>query len=275
MGTSFSNPILDIESHQGMVIIKTIVQIIEELNDDGDIKIAIAMPGEKTSNKRGIKIMKNGPRMLNFCKELEAQIPNLVKPIIQIENDSKMCGLGENIHNEGSFRNIKNGYYLGGGTGLAECLKLNDNIFDINENGDILIAAPTNVIGMKWGCYGTEIAGAESEYGNINARDFLRDCIETDNIFYYADTFEINGKNDWYVPSKDEMLKMNSLIVNGNVSGFENSVYLTSSEYNSTNFYRVNPFNISSSYTTKNTTSHFLRLMRKESKKYLLNHYSL
>ena len=131
-----NHPILDIESHQGMVIIKTIVQIIKDLNDDEDIKIAIAMPGEKTSDKRGIKIMKNGPRMMNFCKELEAQIPNLVKPIIQIENDSKMCGLGENIHNKGSFRNIKNGYYLGGGTGLAECLKLNGNIFDINEIKD-------------------------------------------------------------------------------------------------------------------------------------------
>ena len=170
--------------------------------------------------------------------------------------DDGSCYYSDNLNNCSTELPEVGDYYEGG------------YIFDINENGDILIAAPTNVIGMKWGCYGTEIAGAESEYGNINARDFLRDCIETDNIFYYADTFEINGKNDWYVPSKDEMLKMNSLIVNGNVSGFENSVYLTSSEYNSTNFYRVNPFNISSSYTTKNTTSHFLRLMRKESNKY-------
>ena len=122
------------EKNQEKVILETIAELIHSLSKNEKIKIAISMPGIKTPDKRGIQVMINGPRMPKFCQNLEKIIPSLLAPIAKIEDDSKMCGLGEEFHPKGEFKNIENGYYLGGGTGSAECLKLNGKIITFDES---------------------------------------------------------------------------------------------------------------------------------------------
>jgi hypothetical protein len=60
-----------------------------------------------------------------------------------------------------------------------------------------------------------------TEYGGVTAAQAAFDA-------------EINGYNDWYLPSKDELLEMYNTIGNGgpegNVGGFENNFYWSSSE---------------------------------------------
>ena len=129
-----NKPLSVSERNQEKVILEIIADLIHSLSKNEKIKIAIAMPGIKTPDKRGIQVMINGPRMPKFCQNLEKIIPSLLTPITKIEDDSKMCGLGEEFHPNGKFKNIKNGYYLGGGTGSAECLKLNGEIITFDES---------------------------------------------------------------------------------------------------------------------------------------------
>tara|TARA_B110000977_G_scaffold191164_1_gene262905 strand:- start:587 stop:895 length:309 start_codon:yes stop_codon:yes gene_type:complete len=55
---------------------------------------------------------------------------------------------------------------------------------------------------------------------------------------------EINGNSDWYLPSKDELLEMYNTIGNGgsqgNIGGFLNEWYWSSSEYDNNNAWTVN-----------------------------------
>ena len=129
-----NKPLSVSEKKQEKVILETIAELIHSLSKNEKIKIAISMPGIKTPDKRGIQVMINGPRMPKFCQNLEKIIPSLLAPIAKIEDDSKMCGLGEEFHPKGEFKNIENGYYLGGGTGSAECLKLNGKIITFDES---------------------------------------------------------------------------------------------------------------------------------------------
>ena len=72
--------------------------------------------------------MNNGPRILDLADQIEAGLYaaglDLTAPICRIGSDGEFCGLGEQHAAEGLFRGVDHAYYLGGGTGLAEALKL-------------------------------------------------------------------------------------------------------------------------------------------------------
>ncbi|HPC35349.1 MAG TPA: hypothetical protein P5268_03030 [Candidatus Marinimicrobia bacterium] len=101
------------------------------------VLIGIGMPGIKTEDGRGIAVLKNGPRMCDYAVRLEKEITlagiELVQPINQIGSDAYYCGIGEEYATEGSFRNVRNSYYLGGGTGAADALKLNGKVIPLDE----------------------------------------------------------------------------------------------------------------------------------------------
>ena len=82
------------EYKQSQVYIECIIKIIEQLIDKEPLPIAIAMPGIKTEEKRGVKAMVNGPRIPNLCEELEKRLL-LNKKTLSIESDAVMCALGE------------------------------------------------------------------------------------------------------------------------------------------------------------------------------------
>ena len=99
--------------------------------------IGIGMPGIKTADKRGIIAMANGPRMPNFVKEIEQRLSAagiaLAKPIAKLGSDADNCGIGEEFAENGTFRDVQNAYYLGGGTGAADAIKLHGKLLSFDS----------------------------------------------------------------------------------------------------------------------------------------------
>jgi len=88
-----------------------------------------------------------------------------------------------------------------------------------------LEAAPTDQAvpsspGAQWGCIGTDIPGADSTAigtGKQNTTDILAGCATAGIAARLADDFTLNGYDDWFLPSKDELneLFVNRLVVGG------------------------------------------------------------
>jgi len=119
------------EKNQGVVIIKAIKYCYDQAkrNLKGISGIGFCFPGVKTKTKRGTLIMKNGPRIPELCNELKSR----GIPITKIFNDSESCILGELHSGDGKLRNIGNAIYIGGGTGIADGLILNNKILDLSD----------------------------------------------------------------------------------------------------------------------------------------------
>ncbi len=116
--------------------IDSILEITSHAKSE-NILIGIGMPGIKTANKHGIAAMANGPRMPNFTTEIEQRIDTasitLATPITKLGSDADYCGIGEEYSQNGAFRNIENAYYLGGGTGTADALKLHGELVSLDD----------------------------------------------------------------------------------------------------------------------------------------------
>jgi len=132
--------ITDQESVQGQTYIETTARIIRELYIRGGEKpllIGIGMPGLKTTEQRGINAIANGPRMPDYCTSLEKKLKDsnieLLAPIARLGSDADYCGVGEFYAMDGSFRNVQNAYYLGGGTGAADALLLKGELVPFDQ----------------------------------------------------------------------------------------------------------------------------------------------
>ena len=124
--------ILQKEKEQGGVYIETLLNVIKQLGGNTDSFISIAMPGIKSNDKKGIQVMSNGPRLPDLCKKIQ----NAIEPssnISNIESDSDMCAWGEEFAINGFFRGINNAYYIGGGTGIADGMKLNNQLLSFDS----------------------------------------------------------------------------------------------------------------------------------------------
>jgi hypothetical protein len=93
--------------------------------------------------------------------------------------------------------------------------------------------------GYEWGCYGQGVNGADGTSigtGYQNTLDIVSGCSETPIAASEALAYESEGYSDWYLPSKDELYEMYSTIGNGgpegNIGGFGNNWYWSSSENN-------------------------------------------
>lgn len=121
-------------------------------------------------------------------------------------------------------------------------------IFYLTANaGAGLVAAPPLWNGMNdpdpteipWGCFGTTIAGADGTAigtGAQNTIDILAGCGQPGIAALICANLNLNGFNDWFLPSKDELNEMYLKIGQGatgpnqNIAGFANGWYWTSSE---------------------------------------------
>lgn len=100
----------------------------------------------------------------------------------------------------------------------------------IYGQGHGIIAAPMDISsGIQWGCYGTLINGTSTALvsGKTNTEAIINGCTGS-NAAYICDTFSLNGYNDWYLPSKDELNKL--YLSKTIIGGFENNTYWSSSE---------------------------------------------
>jgi hypothetical protein len=117
---------------------------------------------------------------------------------------------------------------------IAYFLQSGDPGYDANVRHG-LIAAPSNQsTGAEWGCYGTNITGADGSAigtGAQNTIDIENGCTTTGIAARICNDLELNGYSDWYLPSKDEL---NKLYLNKtSIGGFASNYYWSSSEYSS------------------------------------------
>ncbi len=101
------------------------------------VLVGIAMPGLKTVDGRGIEFARHGPRSRDFVDKLEALLGSegveLEAPIRRLESDGWCAGLGEEYAEDGLLHGAECAYYLGGGSGLAEALKLNGELVPLES----------------------------------------------------------------------------------------------------------------------------------------------
>jgi len=124
--------VIDVEKRQGTVYVETVLKVVQLLAENEQFQVAIAMPGLKTNDGRGIRIMANGPRIPYFCDQIQKTL-NLEHPIQRLESDADMCVWGEEYAENGAIRSVKNAYYLGGGTGTADGLKIKGNLIPFDD----------------------------------------------------------------------------------------------------------------------------------------------
>lgn len=131
------------EKQQAAVYVEACALAIQELAHKcgiSDVLLGIGMPGLKTNNKRGIAVVANGPRMVYYSNKLENRLKelkvNLITSVDHLGSDADYCGIGENYSDEGIFRSCQNAYYLGGGTGVADAMKLDGELVTFDNARD-------------------------------------------------------------------------------------------------------------------------------------------
>lgn len=136
------------EIHQGQIYIKAAAEtVIDLVKKTGSQKVLIGegMPGLKTADIRGVAVMANGPRIIDYCDQMEMILKQnnieLVRPIAKLGSDAFYCGVGEEYASQGQFKNVDNSYYLGGGTGAADALKLGGNLVSLDDIKDWFVKA--------------------------------------------------------------------------------------------------------------------------------------
>ena len=121
-------------------------------------------------------------------------------------------------------------------------------VFYIDETGEHgLVAALEDLPGVyEWGCSGTinlpynTFIGA----GYQNTLDIVAGCSQPSIAASEALAYESEGYEDWYLPSIHELVEMYNTIGNGspdgNIGGFENTYYWSSSESKDNDAWSVN-----------------------------------
>lgn len=97
-----------------------------------------------------------------------------------------------------------------------------------------LAAAPEDQSsGTAWGCYGKGIPGKQKESigtGKSNTMGILRACKDENSAARIASSYSGGGKEDWYLPSKDELNEMYEKLHKAGLGNFANYGYWSSTE---------------------------------------------
>ncbi|MBI5433110.1 MAG: hypothetical protein HZA52_09800, partial [Planctomycetes bacterium] len=92
------------------------------------LALALCMPGQKTDDERGIAFANHGPVARDFLDALERELlardVALAPAPTRLFSDGRAAAAGELRALGGALVGVRQGYYLGAGTGLAECLVL-------------------------------------------------------------------------------------------------------------------------------------------------------
>ncbi len=131
----------DAERAQGRVWVTAAADAISRVAQEAGQKrllVGMGLPGLKTADGRGVSVINNGPRTPTFLADLEAELSErgleLAAPIDRLGSDADYCGLGEAHAREGLFRDVDHAYYVGGGTGVADALKLGGRLVTFDES---------------------------------------------------------------------------------------------------------------------------------------------
>jgi len=181
-----------------------------ELTKAENVLIGIGMPGIKTADKRGIVAMANGPRMPNFTTAIEQRMATtgitLATPIFKLGSDADYCGIGEEYSENGSFRNFENAYYLGGGTGAADALKLHGKLISFDECKDWIAKtwemSDENGKSMETYCSTNGVQSVYSEFSSISRSDLIKNKIYLEQILELATKNDKGAITTWQIVSK-------------------------------------------------------------------------
>jgi hypothetical protein len=108
-------------------------------------------------------------------------------------------------------------------------------IFHLDETGDHgLVCSPEDVGSAPWGCFGTLInTGTAVGTGATNTAAILANCNEPGIAARLCNDYESGGYNDWFLPSKDELILIYSHLYETGIVDFQFQVYWSSSEWGS------------------------------------------
>jgi hypothetical protein len=107
-------------------------------------------------------------------------------------------------------------------------------VFYLDGNGGGLVCAPTDQsTGAEWGCYGTAIGETSTAVGTgaENTAKIVAGCSTAGIAARICTDLVVNGYNDWFLPSKDELNLMYQNLKVAGIGGFASDAYWTSSEY--------------------------------------------
>tara|TARA_R110002167_G_scaffold237337_1_gene442543 strand:- start:327 stop:863 length:537 start_codon:yes stop_codon:yes gene_type:complete len=135
-------------------------------------------------------------------------------------------------------------------------------VFYLDSLGGGLIAASTDQSSeVEWGCQGTSIStGTAIGTGTQNTIDILAGCSTSGIAADVCANLTLGGYSDWFLPSKDEF---NEMVLNiglgdalglGNILNLSLKYYWSSSEWNATKAYFMNPNTGSGSTANKDGT---------------------
>ena len=176
-----------------------------------NVLIGIGMPGVKTNDKLGISTMANGPRMPYFAKEIEQRLDTagitLAIPIFKLGSDADYCGIGEEYAENGAFCSIENAYYLGGGTGAADALKLHGELISFDKCKDWIAKTweMSDVNGKSMETY-CSANGIQSVYGNlagIQQSELIENKIYIEQILELANNNDKSAITTWQIVSRN------------------------------------------------------------------------
>jgi hypothetical protein len=128
----------DAERQQGHAIVGTVGRAIARVLRTGvPARIGFCLAGLKTDDGAGVSVWANGPRMPSFAAELCHELDRLgiARPhmALPLSSDGYCSGLGEDAGPRGRLRSVRNAYYAGAGTGVAEALKLEGRVIPLDE----------------------------------------------------------------------------------------------------------------------------------------------
>ena len=110
-------------------------------------------------------------------------------------------------------------------------------IFYLNTtNGTGMVAATENQSegdGALWGCSGIEINGADGMAigtGAENTLDIESNCMEMGIAARLCSELNLNGKDDWFLPSKEELTLMYTNLQAKGYGDFNPDLYLSSTQ---------------------------------------------
>ena len=112
-------------------------------------------------------------------------------------------------------------------------------IFYLDTSGmhGLVCAETDQSISAGWGCPNTQIPGADGVAigtGMQNTLDIIGACTTSGIAAKLCDSLTVNGYNDWFLPSKEELKLMYANLKTINLGSFKNLPYWSSSEMTST-----------------------------------------
>jgi hypothetical protein len=94
-----------------------------------------------------------------------------------------------------------------------------------------LEAYPQTVFG-KWGCQSTSISGTNTAIGTgeDNSASILAGCTQTNTVAYLISNLTIGGYDDWFLPSRDELSRIQDVLFAPGIGNFPVGFYWSSSQ---------------------------------------------